>query len=62
MSDFIDDDMQLAPLDENVESVDWDAQYDAIMQEPWSNEHWDRVDWSGYEMHDQGAEALPGIG
>ncbi|KAJ4301096.1 hypothetical protein N0V90_003186 [Kalmusia sp. IMI 367209] len=57
MSDYVDNDMQLAPC-ENLDGIDWSAEYQSIMQEPWM----DFVDWSSYETPDQGAAALHGDG
>jgi hypothetical protein len=58
MSDSLNNDMQLAPFEENVDSIDWATLQEEVMQEPWFQ--FDDYDWTGCGMTDQGAEALPG--
>lgn len=58
MSDFVNDNMQLALFEENVDLIDWPALQEEIMQEPWFR--FDDYDWTGCGMLDQGAGALAG--
>jgi hypothetical protein len=60
MSDSIHDGLQVAPF-EDVDSIDWTALQDEVMQEPWFQLD-DDYDWTGCGMLDLGAEALPGVG
>ena len=50
MSDFVDYDMQLAPI-EGLDSIDWAASNEEVMWEPWM----DQIDWTG--CLDLGADA-----
>ena len=51
MSDFVDYDMQLAPM-EDLDSMDWAALNEEVMWEPWM----DQIDWT--ECLDQGANVV----
>jgi hypothetical protein len=44
MSDYVDHDMQLGVADEGLDSTDWGALQQEVMQEPWM----DFIDWSAY--------------
>lgn len=58
MSDNINNDMQLAPFNEDLGSIDWAALQDDVLQEPCLfNEYFD---WNAYQPVGQGAQALAG--
>lgn len=62
MSEYLDNNMQFAPFDpnEDLSAIDWNAEYQEIMQEPWMDPL-NFFDWDAYAPHDQGADAaLPG--
>lgn len=62
MSDYVNNDAQFAPFDleEDLNLVDWSAEYESLMQEPWFDPM-DYSDWDAYVASDQGAAGeLPG--
>ena len=63
MSDNVANEMQSTLYDPN-EVVDWAAEYESIMQEPWlerSDPMVDAFDWDGEGLPDRGtAVVLPG--
>jgi hypothetical protein len=64
MSDYVNNDAQFAPFDPNEDlgAVDWNAEFQDIMQETWLDPL-DYFGWDAYAAHDQGAATvLPGHG
>lgn len=58
MSDNINNEFQLAPFEEDVDTTDWATLQEEIMRQSWFQ--FDDYDWIGQAIMDQGAEALPG--
>ena len=61
MSDYVSNDTQFGPFDpdEDLSAIDWNAELQDIMQEPWLDPM-DFFDWGAYATHDQGTAVLPG--